>query len=417
MLVAPWDKAAPGARGGLRCAGDELILSKRVLLPLAVLLACAGPASAEDDASLRHNPAAAQPAVDVTPTASMKRRPRSAARGASREQAAVAGGVVRYDKPVMRNGRMVTWRGAWRDRKGSGRAALASRGKPQREERGSLRAAAPAAAAAASAAAVESEAAKPVRVSIAADPAAAPAVAELGKALADAGLTLEAVEPRADADAAIVHADTVRADQGSASGWVALARLYDCETHILTIGPARAIADLAGKRVDIGPAGSAGAATARRLFELLGVSANFTEGAPDDSMRRLARGETDAVVVIAARPALANAPKGASLVAVPYPPALRDVFLPAELTRADLPNLVAGQPIDTVSIPALLVARAPAPESERRKRLETLAEALPEAAARLGAQTTRLQSKWRDVNFAARTGLPRFAPVDKGISN
>ncbi|MBL8587502.1 MAG: hypothetical protein JNK46_03145, partial [Methylobacteriaceae bacterium] len=32
----------------------------------------------------------------------------------------VPGGVIVYDKPVMRNGRLVTWSGAWRQRKGGG---------------------------------------------------------------------------------------------------------------------------------------------------------------------------------------------------------------------------------------------------------------------------------------------------------
>ncbi len=380
-------------------------------LAFLVLAFGAGTTRAENDGPLRDNPAAtAKPAVDPQPTGAVRRRPRAAA--VDTKPANVAGGVVRYEKPVMRNGRMVTWRGAWRDRKGSGRAALAARAKPERQdrsERPALRAAAPAVAAAGAAA--DGETTQPVKITVAADPAAAAALAELGKALAPGGVSLEPVDPRAEADVALMHGDAFRADAASASGWVALARLFDCEAHVVTIGPARAIGDLSGKRVDVGAAGSAGAATARRIFALIGVAATFHEASAEESMRRLARGETDAVVVIAPRPTLASAPKGSSLVSIPYPAALRDAFLPAELTQADLPQLVAGQPIDTVSIPALLVARPPAAESERQRKLERLAEALPAAATRLGGQPTRLQSKWQHANFAARTGLPAFAPA------
>ncbi|MBL8589116.1 MAG: hypothetical protein JNK46_11360, partial [Methylobacteriaceae bacterium] len=254
----------------------------------------------------------------------------------------------------------------------------------------------------------------PARLTLAGDAWANGATAEINRALGGSGVTLAPAPTGQEGDLSLRYADEWRAG-GGAPGLVAIARLYDCEAHLAATGGARFIGDLAGKRIDIGAPGSPGAATARRLLTLLGVAATLNEIPPDEALRRLARGETDATLIIAPRPAAPALPKGAAYVAIPYAPALREAFVPAELPRGD------GAPVDTVAVAAVLTAREPDPDSDAHRRLERFAQALHKGLPRLAATAAPMQAKWQDVNFSARTGLPRFAPaqalIDKAAAN
>ncbi|MBK9082931.1 MAG: hypothetical protein IPL88_13060 [Rhizobiales bacterium] len=394
-----------------------------VIASVIVALAAASGASAQDTEG-RIQPEPTPKAAAPASTSAIARTTRAA------RPKNMPAGAVAYDKPVMRNGRLVLWHGGWRgkgkERAADARSADGKSAEPAAARRGAVRAvekpAATAALAGTAAAGLATDKAadapkapgKAVKLALSIDAPDQKALAEVAAAVAPVA-ALDQAEGRADADVALIYAP-LAADAGASAQ--AVARLYDAHVHIVTIGPARTVADLADKRVEIGPAGSQGALTAQRLFRDLGVAARLVEGPREEAMRKLGRGEADAVVVIGPRGGLAGAPKGASFVAIPFAPAIRQAFLPAELTKADYPALVGGQPVDTLAVPTLLVARNAGDDPARRERLTAFADAFLTAVDGLAAGGS---PRWRDVNLAAKTTLPRFAPaqawMDKSAAN
>jgi len=401
----------------------SVVLASVGFASVAVLTAASGAFAQDTEGRIQPEPAAKPAAPAATSVISRTTR-------AARPKNMPAGAVA-YDKPVMRNGRLVLWHGAWRG-KGGKESAGSKTAEPKVAEPARKAAEKPAATAALAAAAATGVAAgaadkpaatqavapkapgKPARLALSIDAPDQKALADVAAALAPVA-ALDQAEGRADADAALIYAP-LAADAGASAQ--AVARLYDAHVHVVTIGPARTIADLADKRVEIGPAGSQGALTAQKLFRDIGVAAKLAEGPREEAMRKLARGETDAVVVIGPRGGLPGAPKGASFVAIPFAASVRQAFLPAELTKADYPALVGGQPIDTLAVPTLLVARDASADPARLERLSVFAGAFLTAVDGLAAGGA---PRWRDVNLAARTALPRFAPaqawMDKSAAN
>ena len=142
--------------------------------------------------------------------------------------------------------------------------------------------------------------------------------------------------------------------------------------------PLATLADLKGKRVELGQPGSGTRANAEAVLAASGVAMSdlggIDEGGLAAGLQRLAAGEVDAVIATIAAPAraLQEAAAGPGIKLLPVPaealaslaadhPALVPVTLPA--------NTYPGQPaaIDTVAVTALLVGRpnSPTPRSRR----------------------------------------------------
>ncbi len=156
----------------------------------------------------------------------------------------------------------------------------------------------------------------------------------------------------------------------------ALGSLFPEPVQVVTDAdsPLVSIAELKGKRVELGSAGSGSRANADALLAANGVApgdlATITEVGLADGLRLLAGGEVDAVIATIAAPAraLQEAAAGSGIKLLPVG-AQERVILTAghpDLIPVTLPaNTYPGQAqaVDTVAVTALLVATAGLPDS------------------------------------------------------
>ena len=326
-------------------------------------------------------------------------------------------GMVRYDRPVYRNGVRVLWHGAWRaDRPDRGEVARVRPG-PQSVGRDLI------------------------VLADAADASASRMAGELASALQSAGLHVKAVSGKTSpaaldkavtddlADLAIAPLDALG---GGADGptvatadWRArspyVMRLAAEPVEVIAPRAITALDQLTGRKVSVAAADGAAAVTAAIVFARAGVAPTLTNEALPDGLGRLARGEIDAVFVVGCDSDKAVADFGKDgrfhVVAIPYAPPLRALYTPMRLTAHDRTNLIdANEKIDTIGVPMALLAIDAPPDSPRAGRLAPATERLfgqfeHSLAARQG-------SKWQDVNPAARIfGWPRFGVAQSWLEH
>ncbi|MGO8921038.1 MAG: hypothetical protein ACLQJR_34535 [Stellaceae bacterium] len=219
-------------------------------------------------------------------------------------------------------------------------------------------------------------------------------------------------------DIAIAQTDVLAAASSNAAlaaddgVFTYITKLHDEELHLLARAEIGRIEDLAGKKVDFaGGAGITGPA-------VLGLLKLKVEPVFDDrarALQKLAAGEVAAMAYVAAKPTpLFDAPAGEGLhfLAVPMTPALAEAYVPARLTAADYPRLVAADaPVDTVAVGTALMVANLTPGTERYRNLENFVEALFTQFPHLLEKPH--QAKWQEVNLAAELpGWKRFPAAD-----
>jgi TRAP-type uncharacterized transport system substrate-binding protein len=194
------------------------------------------------------------------------------------------------------------------------------------------------------------------------------------------------------------------------------------EVAIIARSDIRTIADLRGKKVDFGDAGSSGSLTAPILFHHFGIEvketplpAPYTVGA----YMKVAAGEVDAAVRVVGKPVphIANIPpnSGLHLVPIPFSGTLADYYTIGEFTNQDYPNLVPpGQTVDTLAVPTVLAVYNWPKGSERYLKVERFVTRLFQNWEKL--RSPPFHPKWRDVNPAATVpGWKRFAVVEEQL--
>jgi TRAP-type uncharacterized transport system substrate-binding protein len=194
------------------------------------------------------------------------------------------------------------------------------------------------------------------------------------------------------------------------------------EVAIIARNDIRTMADLRGKKVDFGDAGSAGSLTAPILFHHFDIEvketplpAPYTVGA----YMKVAAGEVDAAVRVVGKPVphIANIPpnSGLHLVPIPFSTTLAEYYAIGEFTNQDYPNLVPpGQTIDTLAVPTVLAVYNWPKGSERYLKVERFVTRLFQNWEKLG--NPPYHPKWRDVNPAATVpGWKRFAAVEEQL--
>lgn len=331
-------------------------------------------------------------------------------------------GMVPYTYPVYHNGKRILWHGAWRGRVGheSARTApakLAIAEKPVSAPQTTDAKPSP-----------QSPPASVKSFSILADPddlSASRMAKEFADVLNDQGAagrfivgptspTGLAKVMRTDlADFAIVTFDTLAVGIKYAPDWPqrapVVARLAPETLEIVAPKEVKSVGDLDGKTVSIGDPDGATGITAKLLFSRLGVTVNPTYEPLTEALDALAAGKRGAVVVMGAKDAHALDSFGADgrfhVVAIPWTPALKPVYVPARVAAADRPNLVAANDsVETVAEPMALIALDAAAGSPR-------ADALGRAALVFFNSYDAFLSAghddhWRDINLAADASIP-----------
>jgi uncharacterized protein len=191
-----------------------------------------------------------------------------------------------------------------------------------------------------------------------------------------------------------------------------IARLYNEEFHLLARADIKTVADLAGKKVDVGPLTGGTPITAAKLFAALGVNVTTTNEPTNVALAELAQGQVDAVALVAAKPApllrAVDPGQGFHFLSLPLSAPLTASYAPTRLTAQDYPGLIGDNaPVDTIAVGTVLLAAPLVAGSERYRNVVNFTEAL------FTQFPTLLQAghnpKWHEVNLAADLpGWKRF---------
>ena len=226
------------------------------------------------------------------------------------------------------------------------------------------------------------------------------------------------------ADLAFLHADLLatmpEAERPALANRLAfVARLYNEEVHVVASRDLNSLRDLAGKKVNVGPQGSANALTAELIFDRLGITPRYIYSDHPTALAQLASGEIVADVLISGRPVKALQEFAGDarfkLLSVPYDRALQDIYLPAKIDASDYSNLVpSSRSVETVAVGIVLATIDAPPGSARASRVARFTQRLFERFDSLRDPTRH--PKWRDVNLAADVaGWTRFAASREAI--
>jgi TRAP transporter TAXI family solute receptor len=183
-----------------------------------------------------------------------------------------------------------------------------------------------------------------------------------------------------------------------------VARLYNEEFHLLVRADIKTVADLAGKKVDVGPLTGGTPITASKLFAALGVTVTMTNDPTNVALAELAQGQIDAVALVAAKPApllrAVDPGQGFHFLSLPLSAPLTASYAPTRLTAKDYPGLVgADAPVDTIAVGTVLMAAPLDPGSERYRNLVNFTEAFFTQFPTL--LRPGHNPKWHEVNLAA----------------
>ena len=199
-----------------------------------------------------------------------------------------------------------------------------------------------------------------------------------------------------------------------------IAKLYDEEVHVLARKDIGRLQDLAGQPVNVDVSGSGTAMTASLLFDALGISVQTQNLDEPSAVEKLKRGELAAVVFVSGQPSrlFASVPpdSGLHFLSVPLSDALAATYLPAELTHASYPDLIAdGAPVPTIAVGSVMAVFAWQPGNERYAKVARFVDAFFTKFPEL-LKAPR-HPKWKDVNLAAKVpGWTRFPPAQDDLA-
>jgi len=361
------------------------------------------------------------PTRDAAPAA-----PASAPAPASGAGPTTPPGMVRYDHPVVRDGKVILWHGAWRDKlRPKDREQSAKDQAPNAADQGQ------------SAAATAPPKPSPSSFALLADPSDACATRLAGDFVAAmqasgasgrivaGGVSAAALGAAVDgdsADLAIAPLDALVAEPQASAAWRErapfIAKLGGEPIEIIAARDVSDLRQLAGREVGFGVADSAGATSAAVLFNALGVAPRPAYEPLADALDDLAAGRLAAVVATDGRcaPTLAQfgADKRFHELAVRWTPAMRSLYAPARLTAKDRPNLIdAEERLETVAAPRALIAVDAAPGSSRAQSAAALTKTFFDGFDRLLVPDK--DDAWRDVNLAAEAPWPRLRAAQEWI--
>ena len=200
---------------------------------------------------------------------------------------------------------------------------------------------------------------------------------------------------------------------------VYIAPLFTEEFHLLARAEIKTPTDLAGKAVNLGEEGSAGAILGREVFNRLGVKINEVNLGLDAALDGMRSGRVFATLLVSGKPvnflARYAQPDGIHFLPVPASPALEHDYLPTTLRHEDYPNIIAaGESVDTIAIQSALFAYNWPMRSERFRLLESFVQTFFSRFSEF--HNDPHHPKWREVNLAAQLqGWQRFGPAERWL--
>jgi TRAP-type uncharacterized transport system substrate-binding protein len=182
-----------------------------------------------------------------------------------------------------------------------------------------------------------------------------------------------------------------------------ITKLYNEEVHVIASKSVHNLKELDGKTISVDLPNGGTFITALTMFERLGIKPNVVYIEQRIALEKLSKGEIDAVIVCGGKPykSVSNFKDDRfHLVTVSYDKPLQSDYLPAVLTSADYPNLIAkGEQVDTIAVPAVLAAYNWAPKTDRYRKLALFVDAFFTKFPAL--QNPPFHPKWKEVSLAA----------------
>jgi len=197
-----------------------------------------------------------------------------------------------------------------------------------------------------------------------------------------------------------------------------ITKLYNEEFHLLARRDIKSVAELANRKVNIGPQGSGTAITAARLFDQLKIPVLATNEPQEVALEALRNGDIAAVALLAGKPApLVQGLKDAELrlLEIPFNQTANDVYVPTRLTADDYPALVpTDQPVKTIAVGAVLAVAELRQVPERNRNVMNFVETFFTGFQSLLAPGHH--PKWQEVNLAAELpGWRRYPPAEQWL--
>jgi TRAP transporter TAXI family solute receptor len=200
-----------------------------------------------------------------------------------------------------------------------------------------------------------------------------------------------------------------------------ITKLYNEEMQVIAPKSIHSLKDLEGKNVGVDLPNGSTFVTVLTVFERLGIKANFAYVEQRIAMERMQAGRgIDAVIVVGGKPyksvSAFNNDGRFHLVPVDYAKPLQNDYLPATLTSADYPNLIAKDepPVDTIAVPAVLAAYNWAPKTDRYRKLSLFVDAFFTKFPQF--QKPPFHPKWKEVSLSAPLpGWTRFRAAQEWL--
>ena len=196
-----------------------------------------------------------------------------------------------------------------------------------------------------------------------------------------------------------------------------LAKFGSAQVHVVASQGITTLAQLEGKRINIGRATDDRFVTANVILNDAGINYTADDHDPATALTMLKEGKLDAVILVEASPSpyLATA-KGLSLVQVPLTEKLKNIYSPALLTTSEYPDLLATQgPTETVSVSSVLAVFKWRKGTERYDTLVRFAQALYSQIDLL--RMPARHAVWAEVNLAASVpGWQRYIAAEEWLA-
>ena len=160
-------------------------------------------------------------------------------------------------------------------------------------------------------------------------------------------------------------------------------KLYNDEIHIIAPTEIKTVFDLEGKRIEAPK--DVGLYSARAIFSRLNINVKFDSTYLNDdtgALQQVVDGKADAWIVGTAKVMpiarnLKNESRRLHLVSIPYDKRLQDLYLPAEFTSDEYPNLIPpGETVETLAAGILLVAFNWPEKTDRYQKVARFVDAL-----------------------------------------
>jgi TRAP transporter TAXI family solute receptor len=200
-----------------------------------------------------------------------------------------------------------------------------------------------------------------------------------------------------------------------------IAKLHSEEFHVLSRMKYLCLADLSGRKVNFGPAGSGSALTAEAVFEASKVQVEPQYLDQAAATEKLRKGELDASVFVAGKPSFAfdaiRYTDGVHFLDVEFTEGLQRDYLPAIMTHDDYPDLIAqNETVSTIAVSAVMTVFKSPPKSERYRKLERFVDRFFSKFEQFRERP--YHAKWQEVTLSAPVpGWTRFPVAQQWLTD